>query len=662
MLATSQRCLARSQRLITSSHLSSSLRSSSPPRYSRLLSTTSVWRQSNHDDVDGLPTIFDRPPASVAVLGGGLTGLATAFWLAWWHPQMKITIYEASNRLGGWIDSEEVKVKGLTGEKGSVWFQRGARMVNPQHSKGPLYRYDDLAFYLLVTQLGLSEQLQNAPETEVMGKYIYYPDHLVQLPNKSMTLLEVWQTLRKEPLFEGLFPSLWSFGKTRLRQLFTSTLKPPTQDAHSKNELSVGEHFTKMFGRPDLVENVLSAVMHGIYGGDVWKLSVQRTPFWDVLKDGGYPRLPPAYTWLDTPDAELLNWIRRDACRELAEDHLTTSAHWFPSGLNELTDALVEFLKKRGNVTIRLGHRVTSMTYAAKADRVAIRTSKQSTPITYEKVISTLYAKTLADICSPGTLPSLEKSTATTIRVVNLWYPEPGLNHPHKGFGYLIPQSVPFQENRHFILGVMFDSDREWVPNPHRPGQYINRGKDTIRGTKLTVMMGGHYWDHLPPHEIPDEQTAIRYAKKAVARHLGFSRATNDTAVVSTKLCKDCIPQQLVGHRERMKAAHEELLAAFRGRVAVAGGSYQVPGVLPSIRAALDIARQIRGSFHWQDAPRAVETKSITVGDTGLWRFAAPVRSMVRVDKSEFTALRGHDRRLAIIRRKRAESEMEREE
>lgn len=63
---------------------------------------------------------------------------------------MKITIYEASNRLGGWIDSEEVKVKGLTGEKGSVWFQRGARMVNPQHSKGPLYRYDDLAFYLLV--------------------------------------------------------------------------------------------------------------------------------------------------------------------------------------------------------------------------------------------------------------------------------------------------------------------------------------------------------------------------------------------------------------------------------------------------------------------------------------------------------------------------------
>lgn len=35
---------------------------------------------------------------------------------------MKIMIYEVSNWFGGWIDLEEVKVKGLIGEKGSVWF------------------------------------------------------------------------------------------------------------------------------------------------------------------------------------------------------------------------------------------------------------------------------------------------------------------------------------------------------------------------------------------------------------------------------------------------------------------------------------------------------------------------------------------------------------
>ncbi|KAK0667200.1 hypothetical protein QBC41DRAFT_324481 [Cercophora samala] len=659
MLATSQRCLSQSQRLITSHPLSRSLsRSRSLPlslgsspanHHSRRLSGL----VGSNDGVDGVPTVFDRPPASVAILGGGLTGLATAFWLSWWHPAMKVTIYEASNRLGGWIDSEKVRVKGMNGESGTVCFQRGARMIKPQHSVGAPYRYDDLAFYLLVNQLGIAEQLQSAPKGEVMGKYIYYPDHLVQLPNGGMSVFQAWRTLTKEPLFKGLVPSLLRFGWTRFWHFFRRPVKYPNADDTSKMEVSVGEHFQRLFGRRDLVDNILSAVMHGIYGGDVWKLSAQRTPFWDVLKDGKYPKVPHSHTWIDVSDAELMNWLREHAAGELAEEHLETSAHWFRSGLNELTDALVETLKSHRNVTIRMGARVTSMTYAARADRVAIRTSKQPTGVTYDKVVSTLFSKTLADICGPGTLPSLEKETATTIRVVNLWYPQPGLNHPNKGFGYLIPQTVPFEENPYFVLGVMFDSDREWIPNPRDPSGYTNRGLDTIRGTKLTVMMGGHYWDHLRPDAIPGDAAAIEMAKKAVAKHMGWPSSVNDTAVASTKLCKDCIPQQMVGHRERMKAAHEELLKAFKGRVAVAGGSYQTPGVLPSIRAALDVARQLRGSFHFKDTARALEDKALTVGDTGLWRFAAPTRYMHPFDRLNVATLRGLSRALALRRRKR---------
>ncbi|KAK0729076.1 hypothetical protein B0T21DRAFT_452539 [Apiosordaria backusii] len=545
------------------------------------------------------------------------------------NPSIKITIYEASDRLGGWIDSEEVKVKGLDGGKGTVCFQRGARLIKPQHQAKDPYRFDDLLFYLMVDKLNLAERLQSAPKNEAMAKFIYYPDHLVRLPDASLlkSPLKLIQTLRTEPLFKGLFQSIVHYARTRFREHGTLHMNYPSSNDLSCRETSVGEHFQRLFGRRDLVDNVLSAVMHGIYGGDVWKLSAQRTPFWNILKDGKYPtNLKPGGVWLDYADRDLLLRLQHhERTVELARAGLEKSAHWFPSGLNELTDALASFLKDRRGITFKTGAPVTSLRYAARVDRIAVSTSKQPTPVTYEKVISTIYAKTLAGICLPGQLPTLAKSTAATIRVVNLWYPQPGLNHPNRGFGYLIPQSVSYAENPEFVLGVLFDSDREWIPDPRKPGRYINRGKDTIRGTKLTVMMGGHYWDYLEAGMIPDDAAAIELAKKAVARHMGWPESYNEHVVARTKLCRDCIPQHLVGHRERMKAAHGELQDAFRGRLAVAGGSYQSPGVLPSIRAGKDVAEHALGWFKTGNGNKEVIQ---TVGDTGLWQFAAPSSSM----------------------------------
>ncbi|KAK4199097.1 hypothetical protein QBC40DRAFT_282486 [Triangularia verruculosa] len=640
MLATSQRCLAQRQRWITThfSSLSSSSPRWTPVNHGRLFATSSRRQLYIEEPL----TILDRPPASVAILGGGLTGLTTAFFLSRANPHTKITIYEANDHTGGWIDSQEVKVRGLDGQKGTVCFQRGARLVKPQHQTKSPYRYDDLIFYFLVDQLNLADSLQSPPKGVDLAKFIYYPDHLVRLPGMSdlKDPLKLYRTLTSEPLFEGLFPSLAHLVWTQFFSfLIPPSLRPPTSDDLSRQERSVGQHFQRLFGQRDLVDNLLSAVMHGIYGGDVWKLSVQRSPFWNAPKDGRYPPLGIGNAWVDPADVEVLLSMRhQESMENLARAGLDRSAHWFPSGLDELTDALGAYLQKRRNVTIKKGAAVTSLKYAARTDRVALTTSKQPTPVTYEKVISTLYAKTLANICPPGQLPSLEKTTAATIRVVNLWYPQPGLNHPNNGFGYLIPQSVSFEENPDFVLGVLFDSDREWVLNP-KTGQYDNRGKDTIRGTKLTVMMGGHYWDHLPKRLIPDGPTAIEMAKKAVARHMGWPESYNEHVVASTKLCQDCIPQHLVGHRERMKAAHGELLQAFHGRVAVAGGSYQSPGVLPSIRAGHDVAVQVSG---WLKLTSKEENREcyFTVGDTGLWRFAHSFVRLLRMPENKMP-LRG---------------------
>ena len=62
----------------------------------------------------------------VAVLGGGITGLATAYYLTRELPKAKITIYEASDRLGGWLSSKRVPVK-----DGTVLFEAGPRTLRP---------------------------------------------------------------------------------------------------------------------------------------------------------------------------------------------------------------------------------------------------------------------------------------------------------------------------------------------------------------------------------------------------------------------------------------------------------------------------------------------------------------------------------------------------
>lgn len=63
---------------------------------------------------------------NIAILGGGISGLATAFNLTKDIPFSKITIFEQQEKVGGWIDSEIVEV-----DDGSVLFEWGPRSLRP---------------------------------------------------------------------------------------------------------------------------------------------------------------------------------------------------------------------------------------------------------------------------------------------------------------------------------------------------------------------------------------------------------------------------------------------------------------------------------------------------------------------------------------------------
>ena len=92
----------------------------------------------------------DHPPKSIAILGGGLTGLTTAWYLTRLLPEAKITIYEAQKRMGGWIETDKVEVKTPDGKVGTVHFDRAARMITPQTAAARVPKWDDLVFFYLV--------------------------------------------------------------------------------------------------------------------------------------------------------------------------------------------------------------------------------------------------------------------------------------------------------------------------------------------------------------------------------------------------------------------------------------------------------------------------------------------------------------------------------
>ena len=178
-------------------------------------------------------------------------------------------------------------------------------------------------------------------------------------------------------------------------------------------------------------------------------------------------------------------------------------------------------------------------------------------------------------ICHPAnSLKPLALTPSVTVMVVNLFYSNPSLLPVH-GFGYLLPQSLPFDQNPERALGVIFDSD-------------ATMGQDTIPGTKVTVMLGGHWWDGWDAYPSEDEGTAM--AERIVSRHLGISEKPQ---VSHVGLQKDCIPQYTVGHKRRMSEASELLETTFKGRLRVVGNHYTGVGVNSCIRWAKDLVDKL---------------------------------------------------------------------
>lgn len=505
------------------------------------------------------------------------------------------------------------------------------------------------------------------------NRFVYYPDHLVRMPGPGQTTWNLIKNLIDEPIFKGAVTGalLEGFRPTRPREL-------PDE--------SVGS-FVSRRGSRSVADNLVSAVFHGIYAGDIWKLSAKSIlplPWAREAKHGNlasaaWAAMVQRQSWNFCDDVELQMRLQGGAWHpDLRKQIIDASVFTFKRGISQLTEALEERVTRKNNIKVMKSTQVTALRKAGDTKNIQvchvagpdennelkssqISSSPASDPpkapptttTEHTHVISAITPTTTHALLStsptPNPLPAttlrkldrLRSIPAVTVCVVNLYFSTPhllrkvripgglppGLPLGLSGFGYLIPRTIPFQQNPERALGVIFDSDIS-------PTLHTTVPADAL-GTRLTVMLGGHWWDGWSSY--PSDAEAQDMARSVLARHLGI---TEEPAAMATTLQRNCIPQYTVGHSARMAQAHEGLLEAFDGRLRVAGSWFTGVGVNDCLRAAWDVAQGLK------DADRvggSARKRELSATRTGLEPFAwgRPMALVVRAapEKMEIAAM-----------------------
>ena len=317
----------------------------------------------------------------VAILGGGIAGLAAARRLETLLPDAEIELLETASRLGGKLLTEHVDGFVIEGAADS-FLSRKRRGVE------------------LCEELGLTAELigrrpEHAQSFARVGQELYpLPEGLTGMIPTDLDALEQSALLSAE-------------GRARI------AAEPDIPPAPSDGDESIASFVTRRLGR-EAYERLVEPLLAGIYGGDGEQLSLQAT----------------------FPNLRALELEHGSVLRGLEALPRTASASppfvALRSGMQRLADTLAERLERTTVVTgtseaapishkdsrYRLGDRET--------DAVVVATPAHAA------------ARMLAGLDSElsGQLAEIPYASSA---IVTLAYPSKDVPHPLDGYGYLVP-------------------------------------------------------------------------------------------------------------------------------------------------------------------------------------------------------------------------------
>lgn len=187
------------------------------------------------------------------------------------------------------------------------------------------------------------------------------------MPGPGQDLATNLWTILTEPLFQGALPGI---GLEYFRE-------PRAEDVEDE---SIAAFFIRRTGGSEVPENIVSAVLHGIYGGDVYQLSARsllKKIWWHEGKFGGLvagmiSTLRDRVNWIPESDWQLVQKVSKALPQSLSQSLQSTSVYTFKKGMGQLATSIETHLRSKPNVHFKLGEKVEKVEYDAQNDNVKV--------------------------------------------------------------------------------------------------------------------------------------------------------------------------------------------------------------------------------------------------------------------------------------------------
>jgi len=487
----------------------------------------------------------------VAIIGGGIAGMAAAFELEKARAagaDVAYTLFEARGKLGGSLASETVN---------GVVLERGPDSFLSEKPAGAE----------LCRELGLADQL--TPSNDANRKtYIVVKNRLVPLPDGLMFLIP---TKLVPTALSGLFSPA-----TKIR-MGLELLHPPRP---SGKDESVAALVKRHFGQ-EAVDRLADPLLSGIYGGDATQLSART-----VL-----PKLVEMETEYGSLTRGMLAAHRKMRAKMAAARSTGPAAGGekrsaprsifttLKGGLQQLVDALELRLNPKW---IRKSTAVSALDRVGDGWRVRL----SGTDETYDAVIVASPAWAAGGMLAAtdaGLGDELNAIPYSSSITVNLVFDEAQLGKLPDGFGFL----VPAVEER-AMLACTFVHRKFAGRTP--TGKAVLRA--FLGGAKNEVLLD------------QSDEVLVATVRRELSEILGARVVGPHIPAEATQVSRwrKAMAQYAVGHQERMLRIRERV-ATLPG-LRLAGNAYDGIGIPDCIRTGRNAAKELMAEAHVESASR----------------------------------------------------------
>jgi oxygen-dependent protoporphyrinogen oxidase len=335
----------------------------------------------------------------VAIIGGGITGLTSAFYLQKMarehHLPIEVKLIEASHRLGGKMQT--VVRDGFTIERGPDSFL--ARKTS---------------IIRLAKEVGMDHQLVH----NSTGKsYVLVNEKLYSMPGGSIMGI---------PTEVGPFITTGLFSVAGKLRAAADLFLPRSE---SGKDQSLGDFFRRRLG-DEVVENLIEPLLSGIYAGDIDQLSLLST----------YPQ----FYEVEQKYRSLILGMKQNAISQPKKTDSSEKAEkgaflTFKSGLQSFAEAIVNLLEPQ---SLLKGHRVSKI-YKTD-DRYEIYLNNGETMLADSIIMSTPHKITQLIFKQYPFFDPFKNVPSTSVATVALAFPKEAIKKDINGTGFVVSRNSDY--------------------------------------------------------------------------------------------------------------------------------------------------------------------------------------------------------------------------